>query len=1266
MAPKNPGSAAKRAQASKGNAARSRTPPKPKLKQRSEKSKAAARRRKPNDAAPIIGSTLPPSMARPWRVLPERLADWSASDLKPVLRDLILAEAYRAGCDSTRVIINSDDQAADGGADAWTPKPTRPSRWLGDRDTCWQFKAGTAGQPAKLRAEVTKLVPSETVRSGGRFIVVASGATDGVTGRRKRVAALAAAAKKARLPTAGIDAFTSETLAEWLDEHPGLAAALNGLPAGCCSMEFWERHPHHRIQWHPAASASGVIATLQGNLDPTGPILSPHAHIVGAPGVGKTRLVLELCRGAAWRRDVLYIEDGQRVDVYTLLLRLLEHPSATAVVVVDEAVQRDIRLWNGLVARAPERLRLLTIGHESAPTGLQIIEHRVDPLSAAETATLVGSWHAAMPAEHREFVAWFSAGYVRLAKVSADELDRNRALDVHGLLQNPGVRQILDSLLGNAQRRPSLYVLAALESVGWEGEQSVEGRTIAEHLGLDWNRVREDIEQLHREHGIAPRAGNLRYVSPRPLAALVATEAWQTHADLMRTLFDRLPTPGAKLAYEERLRSIATAPQVRAFASTELGRFVDLARFGDEADVRRWAALGHAHPEIACRLACRALGGSTIEERRSVDPRARRQLVWALVRFAWRRDCFRDAALALAHLAVAENETYANNATAEFVGKFQVALGGTEAPYAERFGLLDELVGTAAPEYRVLVVQALGKSVGTGGEMRIGGADESAVPAQPEWRPRTMAEYADIVFGALDRLMRIADSDPDERVERALVAVCGANSMQLRHEPVRASMAELVRRVASRSSRVREDLWRDVHALIASEEKYWKQLGPDDLVWLRLLLAQLEDSTLEGRLHRAVTGAAWDAGPEEHTSLAAELIATPTEWPACWTWLTSGSTPGSWAFGQALARADSDGLFLAAVERLELGPDVRALAAYVNERSAQQSAEWADDWLDRFATLHADRPVLAAELTWRCTATERGARRFMSLAHSMALPPDVSERLSYGGWAESMPHDVLVELIEELIRHPGHRGAAVVLIESRVEKDASFLDSVEPIALQLVCDADVIRESPNHGYYWQKLARLLIPEHARAIARGILAAHDTRSRPARWFLEHSPYAAQTLSACVEADPSAVWDELSPYFADRKLAQLYAIGFPEMLDRMPRREVLEWIAVDPENRGPLVAQMTAKDLDEQSLFCALLERFGNVEEVGAALRRHLYSGEWSGPISVHYEKLASEVRPLTDRSEQPRVARWARGMVRSLEQSVENERQREAEEDVRDR
>jgi hypothetical protein len=177
-----------------------------------------------------------------------------------------------------------------------------------------------------------------------------------------------------------------------------------------------------------------------------------------------------------------------------------------------------------------------------------------------------------MPPEHVDFVVRFADGYVRLAHLAADAVAQSPTVDVRGLLSRDEIRVFLDGMLGTGDRR-ALYVVAALTSVGWTDDKQEEGKAVAEHFGLDWNSVRATVDDFHRRLGIAPRGGRYRYISPTPLGIHLAVEAWTTYPDLLKSLPSMLPSDEARDAYYERLQSMASNLQARAYAREELAFF---------------------------------------------------------------------------------------------------------------------------------------------------------------------------------------------------------------------------------------------------------------------------------------------------------------------------------------------------------------------------------------------------------------------------------------------------------------------------------------------------------------------------------------------------------------------------------------------------------------------------------------------------------------------------------------------------------------------
>ncbi len=639
------------------------------------------------------------------QVSPERIAAMSDEDLNMLMGDLLRAQAYKCGSPLNEIRVNTEGKAKDDGCDGWSAKPVTPDDWLGSTDTCWQFKAGSAGTPARLSGEVLKRIPRKTLTSGGRFVVVASASTNGKKGEDDRLATLTEIAATAAIPTEQIEVIGSERLTNWCNQHPAVATQWAGLPEGLWRLDDWSNSDEHQVPWQASATVQSDIDARLADLDfRTGAVY--HLHIQGHPGVGKTRFALELCREAKWRSAVIYIRQAADFRLMALIDRAATDPGVQLMVVADEVQIEQLRELRDSVGRGNGRVRLITVGQSPSPDPRRIPVQSLIPLGPQEMEKVIKGWFPGMPLEHVNFVVRFADGYVRLARLAADAIARDPAMDVQGLLSRYEIRAFLDRMLGTGDRR-ALYVVAVLTNVGWTDDKQEEGKLIASHFGLDWNAVQASVDEFHRRFGIVPRGGRYRYISPTPLGIHLAVEAWTTYPDLLKTLPGVLPSEQAIDAYYERLQSMASNPQARSYAREELAFFFRIDDFIDPRAVRTWSALSSADTGEAARNILRALSDSSIEDRRRIQGRARREMVWTLVRVSWKSSSFHDAVKALALLAEAENEAWANNAPAEFEARFQIFLGGTAVHYLDRLSVLDELLAEERPSLTSLVVRAL-------------------------------------------------------------------------------------------------------------------------------------------------------------------------------------------------------------------------------------------------------------------------------------------------------------------------------------------------------------------------------------------------------------------------------------------------------------------------------------------------------------------------------------------------------------------------------
>ena len=1180
-------------------------------------------------------------------------------DLDQLMLELLLEQARVCGSPISELRINTEGRAKDKGCDAFTGRPERDDQWLGDRNTCWQLKAGTSGLPYKLRSEVTKPLPAQTLRDGGRFVVIASASTNGRAGEEDRVAALIREARAAGLPTEHIEVVGSERLAVWCNHHPAIAARWAGRPAALWTMKDWSESEEHQVPWQTTADVERELENQRTDLDLDGGLV--HLHIHGHPGVGKTRFALELCRGAPWVRNVIYVRQATDVRLPELIDSATADPSVQLIVVADEVQASQLRPLRDSVGRSNGRIRLITIGHCPTPDPTRIPALRVQPLDRERAGEVIRAWHPAMPPEHVAFVVRFADGYIRLARLAADAVARGGALDVRGLLGRNEIKLFLDQMLGSVGDRRCLHVVAVLASVGWSEDKQVEGEVIAAHLGLEWNYVRTEVEKFHRELGIAPRGGRYRYISPNPLGVHLAVEAWTTYPELLQTLPDVLPSEECREAYYERIRSIASNPQARFFAQEELRRFFQIADLIDVGAAKRWSALSAADPDLAAHQIAKALSDATVEERRLLEGAARREIVWALVRLAWRSSAFESSIRALALLAEAENETWANNATQEFIARFQILLSGTSVPYLNRLQILDNLVNEERVSLTALAIGALAIA-GQRHSSRVESEPASDEVRESEWRPHSQGELFDCIRAAVVRLSAIAAARIPELESNFVRAAEGLTSQltsPAMHEVVSGFFASVRRAYPN----TREALRRRIAQIISIDRRRGNGMSQEQIARLEQLHREFEDESVSARLRQYVGQASWDydEATEDLTGFAAELLKSAGALEQEWQWLTSGEANAGWRLGEALAAVDTGKRLATVLPALHnAGPDLRVLCGYVFACRRELGDDWYHQWIAQNS--HSSR--LLFEVAWRCGMTEVVAARIIERLTNEELTREVVGQLAFGHWWEDLSGETLESLLRALMAG-GHRDTAVAVLGRRIDSKPSERERWSAIALVLATDPELIRSDHMTSYHWKEVASGLVSTHPEEISAAIFQEQAARTGEV-WFADFSE-AAGILSACVDADPHAVWRALLPHLEGGDVHR-FSIGFPENLtERFPLQDVMDWIAGDPDSRASIVARLGGFSLDsDNSLGATILGTYGDRENVGNTFFGVFASGSWVGPASSHWTQLAGQLDILSRTTSFPKLRAWANNAVRRLRVMAERDRHQEDEEDLRRR
>jgi DNA polymerase III delta prime subunit len=1205
-----------------------------------------------------MNSTRPSIFRNALQVSPERIANLSDRELNQLMGHLLRAQAYRCGSPQGEIRTNTEIKASDNGCDGWTAKPVKPDDWLGSTDTCWQFKAGEAGEPARLVGEVTKRIPTETLVNGGSFVVVASGSVNGKKGEDARRKNLVLDAVALKIPTSNIWVMGSERISIWCNQHPAVAAYWAGRPEGLWTLHSWLNSDEHQVPWQASEAVNAEILTQSKNLDfEKGNIY--HLHIHGYPGVGKTRFALELCRKADWCEAVIYIRNAADLRLEELISGAIADEGVQLMVVADEVQPNQLRLLRDAIGQGNGEVRLITIGHCPTPDPSRIPAIAIKPLAHQQMTEVIKGWHPTLPQEHIDFVVRFADGYVRLAKLAADAVVRNPAMNVRELLSQDEIRVFLDRMLGTGDRQP-LHVVAVLTSVGWADDKQGEGQAIAHHFGLDWNQVRYAVEDFHRHFNIAPRGGRYRYISPTPLGIHLAVEAWNTYPDLIRSLPEVLPTEEARRAYFMRLQSIASNPYAREFAREELDHFFRLDDFIEAGVVRRWSALTAADPNKAARNILRALKGTSIEDRKRIIFDARREAVWALVRLAWRSSSFHDAVTALALLAEAENEKWANNASGEFIARFQIYLGGTATPYVDRLLILDELMVENHLDLTKLAIKALSQ-VGNRNETRMNSGPASDEIPEIEWYPHSGKEYLECLNAAIIRLRDIAKLGiPD--IQDELVTAARDISILLLDEPIRGLVIEFLATIRQMYPNTRESLRRIIADILHREKEYWKKLPEEDIAELDDLHSSFEESSLPARLFQFVGTPHWDPGGQQDlTPLAKEFTRSPELLEEHWSWLTSGEAESGWRLGEALAHIDTKHILAELMPSFPgCGRDLRLLCSYIGLKRNNLGDNWYNRWIKSRITNDPHPEILLIEVAWRCGATEYLAQELAEIIRNGNVEPRNVGSLMYGRWSESLTIEELENLLQAIIDSKNYE-TAIGILGGRLRAHPEEAGNWDYLAVRLITSPNLIRSS--HSYHWKEVASIYVPIHPSEIAAAILqeqAVHISE----RWFLEFSD-AVPILRACAEKAPSEVWGKLESYLSVKD-AYRFTSGFPRgIVDILPVPEIMTWISKQPEERAKVLAELvTFVFSSDDTLVSQILGEYGDNDRIAGVYFSNYLTGTWIGPTSTRWNHLAGELERISKTTSKPKLRMWSIEYAHYLREMEERDRRREEEEDIR--
>ena len=304
-----------------------------------------------------------------FEVGPEHMDAMGQGEAVCLLRDLIYADARASGIPYDRIDVPQASGSPNGGIDGVVRGAPEGGRHgiVKKGLTCYRVKPGKIGRRGLneilFDGEKIKSRIKSCLDKNGTLVVALTG-QDEPGGARDEIAGHLEGFDP-RYAGASVEVWDRGAIAGFLRHFPSLRLEVLGVEnAGFLLHEDWSQQAEMRRKFHRGKEQEDQIARIRAELRGPGPA---HIRIGGAPGSGKTRLVLEATDTDDLRPLVVYADGPSALAGRGFFAGLCGGESGAILVVdgCDFACQADLHDRLG----RKKGVRLVTICNGEGPAG---------------------------------------------------------------------------------------------------------------------------------------------------------------------------------------------------------------------------------------------------------------------------------------------------------------------------------------------------------------------------------------------------------------------------------------------------------------------------------------------------------------------------------------------------------------------------------------------------------------------------------------------------------------------------------------------------------------------------------------------------------------------------------------------------------------------------------------------------------------------------------------------------------------------------------
>jgi hypothetical protein len=1251
------------------------------------------------------------------------ISQLDAVGLVDLLRRLLYAEASHYGIARSQVSAPLQVTVPDKGEDAsicWCGEPDHTD-WLPRRFTLFQAKA-TAMPPAECAKELfqrktgrLKHRVQEVLEKGGAYVLFNGRPLTQTKIEDRRSAILTALREQTQIdPDAcHIDVFDANKIAQWVCDYAALCTfarlkAGHDTPLGLKNWDQWAEDPTLQNPFVHVESNRNLIGLLTQYLG------QPQASIrmTGLSGLGKTRLALEALGPISGNGPegsiiglshlVLYhdamVDDG--VSIVPFASQLCSQKSR-GILVVDNCALEVHHLLHKEIKRRGSGLTLLTMDFDNRPTDFADHAICLTPTEQAPVVKeIVRQSCPGLAESDVERIVKFSDGFPLLAVLLGLKRTKGEA-QLSGLTDD----LLLGRLLWGRGSRDTrdervLRTLALFGRLGVEGEvrpqMDMAAQRAAGVASLDFY---ETVLRYERR-GLVERRQRFARLRPKPLAVRLASDWFRSQPpeSIAACLADLLASD-LRLQLLQRLPELDTVPEAKSVVAILCRTphpWTGPDGLNSPADLEVLGAFAEIDPLPVAELLGRLAAALTTDGFRSIRE-GRRTLVPILEKLCFWGETFPPAARLLLSLAATENESWANNATGQFLQLFHVLLPGTKASLRERLAFLEQELPTGDTEKQAILIKALGSALESTDFSRTAGVERQGTRyADSDYRAETRKEIFDYWRRCITLLEGVALSGcVGEVLAREELA---RHLGRLLLTEVFQEVAEVATKVAAGCRGYWPAALESVHwVLLYSKD----QLSDRQAAVVSSLEALLRPLDLENEIRQSVgdrarfdvrigvDGNITDLSAERAAQLAERLAGQTTDWNYIAGLLVHGRQHQGSHFGWKLGKVLPQGhrfpnYLLEALEReLPEKGDISVLAGFLAARSnAERTA------VKRRMEL---RPALGGYLVPLAALVKPSVtdlKRIVRLLERGAVTPSQVRSLNPFRF-NHLPSSKVSRFCTQLAR--GWRDLRPIALsilcawyDKKPRRWALVRAAIRDSLATKGIFADTLKDDLLSSAYLREALEKLLTEGddalARHMAREVVAICGQR----REFRNDFEVASIVEVLLRNAAP-VVWPEFGHVLLGRQRQSYWRLetvleGEAALDDDKDRRAapiqlipadmLLEWCSDNGNEAAAVLArliptvQTSAGRLEWAPLARTLIDRVGDDPRVQAALNSRLqFVGGWGSSAGKYLAR--SELLEEMRNHPNPAVRKWALDSAREFrhEAELETKRDEESENDV---